>query len=99
MLKVGKEQPEVLSWFVPFLVGIGAAAERGGVPAGASLAVSSGARTEPPPCGHEQGLGVSRRQNQETWGTGLGRVDRTGRQWDYGSGFKVKSQMAPASGF
>ena len=39
-------------------------------------------------------------ETRETWGTGLGKeVDRTGRQWGYGSGLKAKSQMAPASGF
>ena len=51
--------------------------------------------------GREQRLGGSGMvATRETGGTCLGKeVDRTGRQWDYGSGLKVKSQTASASGF
>lgn len=47
---------------------------RGRAVAGASLAVRSGAPTEPPSvCGHEQRTGGQSWSNQETWGTGLGK--------------------------
>lgn len=51
--------------------------------------------------GREQRLGGSGMvATRKMGGTCLGKeVDRTGRQWDYGSGLKVKSQTASADGF